>query len=128
MPCGVAGEDLVDTLAETAAAHIVDVVDRVAHGEAGVTQDEAAATRAPRPVAGDFVVDGALSARRIFHFVRGVGRWNTLVVPGAGENLRALDAIDFDNSTALPGEHALVGDVLHLGCVDGVVRLNVRPL
>lgn len=128
MPCGVAGEDLVDALAEIAAAHVVDAVDLVARGVVGDAQDEASATRAPRPIASDLVVDGALPARRVFHFVRGVGRWNTLVVHGSGDRLRALDAVDYDTSAALPGEHLLVGDVLHLGCVDGVVRLNVRPL
>jgi hypothetical protein len=100
----------------------------VARGEAGEVQDEAAATRAPRPLAHDLVVDGSLPARRVFHFVRGVGRWNTLEVHGGSERLRVLDALDFDTSTVVPGEHARVGDVLHLGCVDGVVRLDVRPL
>jgi methionyl-tRNA formyltransferase len=128
MPCGIAGEELIDDLAAAAAAHIGDVVDRVARGDTGEAQEAGAATRAPRPSAHDVVVDGALPARRIFHFVRGVGRWNPLVTQAAGDRLRVLDAVDFDPARAVPGEHALVGDVLHLGCVDGVVRLQVRPI
>jgi methionyl-tRNA formyltransferase len=128
MPCGTAGEDLVDDLANVAADHVADVVADVARGIAGAPQDAAAATRAPRPGPDDLLVDGSQAARRVFHFARGVGRWNTLVTTGAGERLRVIDAVDVDPSRTLPGENALVGDELHLGCADGVVRLKVRPL
>jgi len=127
IPLGVAGEDLVDKLAAVARAAVGDGVDDVARGVAGVPQEHTAATRAPRPVAEDLVVDGALPARRVFHFARGVGRWNQLVAHAAGVRLRVIDAIDVDDARTIPGEHALVGDELHLGCRDGVVRLKVRP-
>jgi methionyl-tRNA formyltransferase len=126
VPTGTAGEDLVDQLAALARTHVVDVVAAAADGVPGIPQDERAATRAPRPSAADVVVDGSLPARRVFHFVRGVGRWNPLLTHAAGQQLRVLDAVDFDETRVLPGEHALVGDELHLGCVDGVVRLKVR--
>ena len=128
LPLGMPGEELVDELAELAAHNVVDAVEAVARGAAGVPQDPAAATRAPRPLEHDLVIDAALPARRIFHFARGVGRWNPLWCHAVGDRLRVLDADSFDDSVALPGEHALVGDLLHLGTVDGVVRLKVRPI
>ncbi len=128
LPLGKAGEDLVDELADLAAAHIVAAVEDVAKGMPGDAQDPIAATRAPRPAEQDLIIDGAVPARRLFHFARGVGRWNPLWCSAVGDRLRVLDADSWDDSAALPGEHALVGDILHLGTVDGIVRLKVRPL
>ncbi len=84
-----------------------------------------APSRAPRPTESDLLVDPSLPAKRVFQFVRGVGRWNPLWCTATGLRLRVLDADSWDDSY-LPGEHALIGDMLHLGCADGVVRLNVR--
>lgn len=126
LPSGTAGEDLVDDLAALAAAHINDAVARVAAGERGTPQDESLATRAPRPGPSDVVIDPSWSARRIFTFARGVGRWNNLVVHAAGEVHRVLDAVDVEEGRQLPGEQVLIGDELLLGTSDGVVRLQVR--
>jgi methionyl-tRNA formyltransferase len=124
---GTPGEALVDTLADVAHDHVVDAVAAVAGGAVGEAQEHAAATRAPRPADADLILDPAWPARRLFHFARGVGRWNALVVsPPGGPPLRVLDGVDFDEGRALPGEHAVVGDILHLGCADGVVRLRIR--
>jgi methionyl-tRNA formyltransferase len=128
VPLGLPGEDLVDELADLAAGHVVAAVADTANGVKGTAQDPAGASRAPRPVEADLVVDGALPARRLFHFARGVGRWNPLWCAAVGDRFRVLDADSFDDSAALPGEHALVGDILHLGTIDGVVRLKVRPI
>jgi len=122
------GEDLVDDLAALAADHIGDVVEAVAAGFRGTEQDASLATRAPRPTAADVVIDASQSARRTFQLARGVGRWNTLVAHAFGQELRILDAVDFDDSRRLPGEHALIGDDLLLAAADGVVRLRIRRL
>jgi len=126
LPFGIAGEELVDQLAGLAQTHLADVVARVADGERGTPQDASAATRAPRPQAQDLIVDPALPARRLFTFARGVGRWNGLVAHALGDVHRIVDAVDVDDTRSLPGEHALVGDELLLGTVDGIVRLKVR--
>ncbi len=128
VPVGTAGEELVDTLADVAAASVAAAIADVANGRKGDPQDPEAASRAPRPKEADLLVDPGLSARRVFHFVRGVGRWNPLWCSATGMRLRVLDADSWDDTTRVPGEHALVGDTLHLGCADGVVRLNVRPI
>lgn len=128
IPLGMPGEDLVDILADVAANNVCAAVAAVAAGSRGEPQNEEQASRAPRPQEADLVVDGSQSARRVFHFVRGVGRWNPLWCAATGQRLRVLDADSFDDNARLPGEHALVGDTLHLGCADGVVRLNVRPV
>lgn len=126
LPLGMAGEDLVDELADLAAAHVVGAVEDVARGMVGVAQDEARATSAPRPTEQELLIDGSLPARRLFHFARGCGRWNPLWCDVLGDRLRVIDADSYDDSMSMPGEHALIGDLLHLGTVEGVVRLKVQ--
>jgi methionyl-tRNA formyltransferase len=126
LPTGTAGEDFVDVLADVAAEAVNGVVDDVAGGARGVAQDDRLATRAPRPTEHDLGIDASWSARRAYHFARGCGRWNPLWCAALGEAWRVVDADSYDDSRALPGEHALMGDLLHLGCTDGVVRLRVR--
>lgn len=128
IPLGMAGEDLVDVLADLAKDGVVKAVADAAAGATGVAQDDALATRAPRPGEHDLRIDASSSARRVFTFCRGVGRWNPLWCAAVGQRLRVLDADSFDEDASMPGEHALVGDLLHLGCRDGVVRLKVRSV
>jgi methionyl-tRNA formyltransferase len=128
LPFGLSGEDLVDQLAELAGAEVCNAVARLAAGEQGTAQDHDLATRAPRPGPADVVIDGSQSAKRIFTFARGVGRWNNLVVHAGGDVLRVLDAVEVDDSRQLPGELVLIGDDLLLGTTDGVVRLKIRRL
>ena len=125
---GTSGEDLVDQLADVAAAGVCDAVKRVAAGDRGTPQEHRLATRAPRPGNLDVVIDASLPAKRIFSFARGVGRWNNLVVNVGGDVLRVLDAIDIDADRHLPGELVQIGDDLLLGAADGVVRLRTRRL
>jgi methionyl-tRNA formyltransferase len=127
LPLGIAGEDLLDELSARGEELVVGSVDRALDDDPGVIQDERLMTRAPRPSLDDGIVDATLSAERAFHFVRGVGRWNHLVVDAGGVRYRALDAVSYDPGQGVPGEHALIGDVLHLGRSDGRVALHVRP-
>ena len=126
IPLGLAGEDLVDQLADQAHAFTPIAVEKVANGVPGTPQDEALATRAPRPGPGDVVVDASFGATRLFHFVRGVGRWNNVTIEVGGERVRLLDGVDLDVDRRLPGESAIVGDDVLVGCPDGVVRLRMR--
>lgn len=127
LPLGTAGEELVDDLADRAARMTVAAVDALASGMAQAQrQDPAHATRAPRPSEQDLLVDASLGARRAFHFVRGVGRWNPVYVDTAGARVRVVDAVELDEGRKLPGESAVVGELLHLGCEDGVVVLRTR--
>ena len=128
LPLGTRGEDLVDDLAERGARMVLQAVDGLARGDlVGRAQDATGATRAPRPTDDHMRVDPAMPARRIFHFVRGVGRWSPLWFDAGGARLRVLDAIDVDETKRLPGEHAVVGDHLHVGTSEGTVTLAVRP-
>jgi methionyl-tRNA formyltransferase len=127
VPFGMAGEDLVDEMANVAFEMTPKVVADLVSGHGTKTpQDESKATRAPRPKETDVVIDASLGARRIFHFVRGVGRWNPLVVDVGGQRIRVIDSIDLDPDKKLPGEHLLLGDTLRVGCDDGVVVLRTR--
>jgi methionyl-tRNA formyltransferase len=73
------------------------------------------------------LIDKSMGAQRLFHFVRGVGRWNELRVPLGERHVRVIDALDIDPDRRVPGEIALVGDLLHVGCDDGVVTLRAQP-
>lgn len=127
VPFGMPGEDLVDVLAEHAERVVVSVLERLERGEsAGTPQDASRATRAPRPTDADLVLDASMGARRVYHFARGVGRWNQLVVDVGGTRVRVVDAVEIDEERRVPGEVALVGDTVCLGCNDGVVLLRAQ--
>lgn len=133
IPFGMPGEDLVDELAARASRMTTTALEELVAGRiAGRTQDEAKATRAPRPTAPDLIIDPSMGAERIFTFARGVGRWNQLVAEvgggagGVSGRVRVVDAVEVDTSRRIPGETALVGDLLHIGCDDGIVVLQTR--
>ncbi len=127
LPFGTAGEDLVDDLAQRAARMTVSALAQLGAGTLRPRpQDAARATHAPRPAPADHLVDPALGARRVFTFVRGVGRWNTLYADAGGAPVRVVDAVELDEDRKIPGETALVGELLHIGCDDGVVVLQTR--
>jgi methionyl-tRNA formyltransferase len=127
LPFDMAGEELVDDLATRAAAMTVEGLARLERGHLGATpQDGREATRAPRPRPQDLVVDPHLGARRVFQFARGVGRWNPIHAVVGEQPVRVVDAVELDEGRHLPGESAVVGDLLHLGCDDGVVVLRTR--
>lgn len=124
---GLAGEDLVDELATRAAAMTVSVVNALEHGTSkAVPQNPERVTRAPRPTEQDLCVDASMGARRAFQFVRGVGRWNPVYVDVGGQRVRVIDAIELQEGQRMPGESAVIGELLHLGCEDGVVVLRTR--
>ena len=54
------------------------------------------------------------------------GRWNPVFVDIAGTRVRVIDAVELEEGKRMPGESAAVGDLLHLGCEDGVVVLRTR--
>lgn len=127
VPFGTPGEVLIDTLADRAAAMTLAGLEGLARGAlVARPQDPRAATRAPRPRGPQLVVDPQRGARQIFHFVRGVGRWNPLQAELGGHGVRVVDAVEIHEGAQVPGEAALVGDLLHLGCDDGVVVLRTR--
>lgn len=123
----LAGEELVDDLATRAARMTVAVVKALEDGTARATPQAASeVTRAPRPTEQDLRVDASMGARRAFQFVRGVGRWNPVYVDVAGMRVRVVDAVELQEGQRMPGECAVIGDLLHLGCEDGVVVLRTR--
>lgn len=128
VPLGIGGEDLVEELGVTVARLLPRAVDGLAAGAPGKPQAEEGLLRARRPGDAELRIDPRWSAERIYRFVRGVGRWNTLIFEAEGRPLRAWDAVAFDVERDVPGEFALVGDHLLLGCRPGVVTLRVLPL
>lgn len=129
IPFGARGEWLMPQLASAAGNGIVDALERLARGgDDTEEQDHARATRAPRPTAREQRLDPTWEARRLFTFVRGVGRWNRLVVQVGDAAFRAVDAEELDEHRRPPGDWALLGDQLVLTCREGSVTLRVREL
>jgi methionyl-tRNA formyltransferase len=127
LPLELPGEELVDDLASRAARMTVDALHAIESGSARFTpQDPALVTRAPRPTEQDLRVDASMGARRAFQFVRGVGRWNPVYVDTGSQRVRVVDAVELQEGQRMPREVAVVGDLLHLGCEDGVVVLRTR--
>ncbi|MFZ9886352.1 MAG: methionyl-tRNA formyltransferase [Myxococcota bacterium] len=128
VPFGSRAEDLLSTMADAAAQGVELALRQIAAGQGPrFAQDEACVSRAPRPHPADTLLQPAWGARRIFHFVRGVGRMYPLKVLLHDTAYRCIDAVAFDEGRRMPAEWGLVGDSLVLGCVDGAVTLQVTP-
>jgi methionyl-tRNA formyltransferase len=129
IPFGGRGEDLVPVLAAAAAEDLVRAATMLEHGLAEPrAQDHGAATRAPRPTVEDCRLGRRWSARRVFSFVRGVGRWSRLLLDDEYLQARCVDALAYEEGGRLPADHAIVGDVLTLARDDGTVTLRVREV
>lgn len=126
---GTPGEHHVRALGERVGPLLVRALASLDDGSAQPSpQDDGRATRAPRPSGRDLVVDRSLGARGIFHFVRGFGRFQPLVVEIGDERCRVIDALDLDTERDVPGgDHAVIGDALLLSCRPGVVVLKIDP-
>ena len=88
-------------------------------------QDGRQATYAPRPKPEDLRLSPTMSARQLYAFARGVGRWYPLFVEVGGERFQVDDALACDAGAPLPAEWALVNEILHLRCADGNVALRI---
>jgi methionyl-tRNA formyltransferase len=128
VPLGLPGEDLIALLAAEAAPLVVDGLARLVSGPDGTPQT-GKESRAPRPTDDDRRLNCLWPARRVFHFVRGVGRWTSLVLEVDGRLYRALDARSYDDERRPPGDWALLGEqTLMLSCGEGSVELHVAAL
>lgn len=126
VPFGSRAEELLVTLADAAADGVVHALRRMQAGQGPRSvQDEARATRAPRPGPEDTLLTPSWGARRIFHLVRGVGRMYPLTIMLHDTGVRCIDALSFEEGRRLPAEWTLLGDTLVLGCADGAVTLRV---
>ncbi len=129
IPFGTRGEALVPALAAAATEGVLAALSQLERGGAvGDEQDHARATHAPRPTAQQLRIDATWEARRLFAFVRGVGRWNRLLYPAGELTLRCLDALALDEQQEVPGDWVLVGDRLTLACREGSVTLRVQAV
>ncbi len=126
LPIGIRGEELLDDLAERAARLASMGVAGLARGTLlGTSQNEEKATRAPRATPESMRIDPMWPASRVFRFVRGVGRWNPLTLYCGDTAVRVVDAQEYSDETAIPGESMRLGGLLWLQCNPGVVVLEV---
>lgn len=124
---GTPGEEYLDELAEQAGPLVARVVADMESGRSTArAQHVLDASRAPRPTDADLLVDTRMGARRAFSFVRGVGRWNDVRVAVGDRRVRVVDAVELEEGRRMPGESALVGDLLHVGFEDGIVAFRAR--
>lgn len=126
IPLGLPGEDLVDELADISLSATPEAIDLVVDGAPGTPQDDAGATRAPRPGEADTMLTPALGATRLYHMARGLGRWNNLTMTVGDDRFRVIDGVGLEAGQTLPGDTAVIGSDLLVACDDGLVRLRVR--
>lgn len=125
LPFGTKGEALIPLLGAQAACALLDVLAAQKNGSlVPRAQDDGQATRATRPDKENCRLDTSMPASRLYSFVRGVGRWHPLYVELGGESHRVLDALEWSCEESLPVDWVLLGDVLHLRCVDGRVAFR----
>lgn len=124
---GMRGEALIPALAEAAATGVIEALQQLSRGTCDTEeQDHASATRAPRPDREQLRIDASWDARRLFAFVRGVGRWNRLLFSAGDVTLRCIDALRMDERGKVPGDWALLDDTLTLACREGSVTMRVQ--
>ena len=129
LPFGTKGEALIPLLGAQAACALLDVLAAQKSGTLSPTkQDSKRATRAPRPDKEHCRLDVSMPAARLYSFVRGVGRWHPLHVELGGESYRVSDALEWSSEESLPVDWVLLGDILHLRCVDGRVAFRTAPM
>lgn len=127
LPFGARGEEWMPLLATHAACCLLDVLAALRRGRpAERRQDESHVTRAPRPTYEDLRIDPSWPARRVFSFVRGVGRWQRLYVHIGDEAVEVRDAISLEVGGDMPADWAMWGEALLLRCADGVVTLALE--
>lgn len=130
-PRETAGE-LHDRLAELGPEAVTEVLDALARGaeaDLGRTQDESAATRAPKLAKADGRLDFTRSARELRQQVHGLTPWPGCAVRLGEVTLKLLRVADEDAAAAAsrraPGT---LGDDGRIATGDGVLRpLEVQP-
>lgn len=115
------------SLAQLGAALLVEVLDRMAAGQATETpQDEALVTYAPKLTKGEGVIDWTLPAPRIHNLVRGLQPWPLVSTRISGDRvLLHRTAVANEHTSGLPGSVVrAAGDELAVATGDGrVLRL-----
>jgi methionyl-tRNA formyltransferase len=122
MSLGQEGEDYLDALANTAGTMVPEAIDAVVRGACRAQQGEP--SRAPRPVSVDHQVDKTMAAKRLFHFVRGMGRYYPLVWVEGGQHHRVVQALEW-SERRIHSTH-VVDDVVVLPTYDGSVTCRVQ--
>lgn len=115
------------SLAQLGAVLLVEVLDRMASGQATETaQDETLVTYAPKLTKGEGAIDWTLSAARIHNLVRGLQPWPLVSMRISGDRvLLHRTAVSDEHTPALPGSVVrAAGDELGIATGDGrVLRL-----
>lgn len=124
IPDSITGPELERACADAGAALLPAAV----HGRAGGSllprpQPQDGATYAPRPEPRDLEIPLTWTARRAFHFIRGVGAWYPLTIRVPGRRpLRIREALGVVE-TPVQGRYTIEGSEARVRFEDSVLRL-----
>ncbi|MBI3969294.1 MAG: hypothetical protein HY329_26930 [Chloroflexi bacterium] len=126
VPDGSTGAELDLRCAALGGELLVTAIQDLMDGTARrVPQDEALSTYESWPDEADFVVDSSWPARHAFNFVRAAPYWGQPVVAVGDQRFPVLAALRYDPAPTLDRPYLQHGDVLHMRCSPGILRVRV---
>lgn len=121
-------EEIFSDAAEVAAQLLVEVYGQWQRDELhGVPQSDAQATRAPRPVMQDSLVDPAeWRAQALANFVEGTQFFRSPWMRLSDRSFILKHVLQVDLGLRLPGQDIQLGNTLAVQCQDGVVHFEIQ--
>ena len=131
LPVGARFSEVNVKLAETGAALMVDMLNRMSAGIAvpRTVQDEVLASYQPFPKEKDFRFDTHFTAERAFRFMRGTKEWGVPFEVEAGDAVLALErALDYHDDARMAVPFEIDGDHLRIRFSEGVLEAVGRRI
>ncbi len=131
LPAGARFSEVNARLAETGAALVMDMLQRMSAGIAvpRTVQDEVLASYQPFPKEKDFRFDTHFTAERAFRFMRGTQEWGVPFEVDAGDAVLALErALDYHDDARITVPFEIDGDHLRIRFSEGVLEAVGRRI
>lgn len=125
LPLGARFSEINARLAETGAALVVEMVQKMRAGieVPRTVQDEALASYQPFPKEKDFRFDTHFTAERAFRFIRGTQEWGAPFEVDAGEAVLLLDdALDYHDDARMAVPFEIEADRVRIRFSEGVLE------
>jgi len=125
---GTDGQEILRRAAMIASPHLIRALRGMLAGDLVRTvQSKSGASRRPRPVFRDGLIDPTQRAVDVHTFVGGCAKHYSLFVEVAGDRFFVRSSRGYQEGGRLPSEYLVSGDLLLLQCRDGVAELDLKP-
>lgn len=128
LPPRATGEDIYSIAGALAGRMLVPLLNQLASGELPrVSQNESAATRAPRPTAEDAMIEpGKWQCEALVNFACGAPFFRTPWLKLGDDIFFVRRGVSATPGMRMPAEYVLQGGLLHVQCADGVAQLEIQ--